>query len=273
LNFKNDHNDRNNNNIDGDLENARSSSSTFYTGLRLNIDSPNLTETDSEIISNYEYRTTRVIRNPATSQLTVQPIAQQVTFKISKQVPRLGLMMVGWGGNNGSTLTAGILANKHSIQWSTKSGTASPNYFGSIMMATTLRIGYDQDNNEVYVPLREVLPTVDPNDLVLGGWDISKMNLAEAMDRAAVLDYDLKQRLTGMMAQMRPLPSVYYPDFIAGNQSDRADNLIPGSKAEQLLVLRQNIRDFKSSNSLDKVSDKDYFFFNSFDFAYIMPSV
>lgn len=31
-------------------------------------------------------------------------------------------MLVGWGGNNGSTVTAGILANKHNIEWMNKRG-------------------------------------------------------------------------------------------------------------------------------------------------------
>lgn len=31
-------------------------------------------------------------------------------------------MLVGWGGNNGTTVTAGILANKFNIQWNTKKG-------------------------------------------------------------------------------------------------------------------------------------------------------
>ena len=70
-----------------------------------------------------------------------------------------------------------------------------------------------------------------PNDLVLGGWDISGMNLAAAMDRAQVLEPSLKQQVKKEMALMTPLPSIYYPDFIAANQEDRADNVLPGSKA------------------------------------------
>jgi myo-inositol-1-phosphate synthase len=31
-------------------------------------------------------------------------------------------MFVGWGGNNGSTITAGILANKNNISWMNKRG-------------------------------------------------------------------------------------------------------------------------------------------------------
>lgn len=32
-----------------------------------------------------------------------------------KRIPKLGVMLVGLGGNNGSTLVAGILANKHKL--------------------------------------------------------------------------------------------------------------------------------------------------------------
>jgi myo-inositol-1-phosphate synthase len=30
------------------------------------------------------------------------------------------------------------------------------------------------------------------------------------------------------MEKMKPLPSIYYPDFIAANQESRADNILPG---------------------------------------------
>lgn len=38
------------------------------------------------------------------------------------KVPKLGIMLVGWGGNNGSTFTGGLLANQHKITWNTKEG-------------------------------------------------------------------------------------------------------------------------------------------------------
>jgi myo-inositol-1-phosphate synthase len=95
---------------------------------------------------------------------------------------------------------------------------------------------------------------VHPNDLVLGGWDISKANLGEAMERAQVLDYDLQRQISDTMKTFEPLPSIYYPDFIAANQNERADNLLPGSsKAEHLNAIRQHIRQFKEHNNLEKV--------------------
>jgi myo-inositol-1-phosphate synthase len=51
------------------------------------------------------------------------------------------------------------------------------------------------------------------------------------MDRAQVLEPTLKDMVRKEMALMKPLPSIYYPDFIAANQEDRADNVLPGSKA------------------------------------------
>jgi myo-inositol-1-phosphate synthase len=81
------------------------------------------------------------------------------------------------------------------------------------------------------------------------------MNLADAMERARVFDYGLQQQLRPHMEKMRPRPSIYYPDFIAANQSDRADNVIGGdSKWEHLERLRQDIRDFKSSKQIDQVT-------------------
>lgn len=43
------------------------------------------------------------------------------------------------------------------------------------------------------------------------------MNLAEAMKRAEVLDYNLIEKLTPHMKDIVPLKSVYYKDFIAAN--------------------------------------------------------
>jgi hypothetical protein len=50
---------------------------------------------------------------------------------------------------------------------------------------------------------------VDPNDVVLGGWDISGLNMAEAMERAAVLDWELQKQLVPYMKDLVPLPGEY----------------------------------------------------------------
>jgi myo-inositol-1-phosphate synthase len=93
-----------------------------------------------------------------------------------------------------------------------------------------------------------------PNDFVIGGWDISSLNLADAMKRAEVLDYDLQRQLIPHMQSIVPMPSLYYSDFIAANQTDRADNVIPGDdKSKHLERVRADIREFKRENDLDTV--------------------
>jgi len=219
------------------------------------VNSPNVVYSDTEIRSKYTYRTTSVTdREDGTRVVT--PKETVYDFKLDTKVPKLGVMLVGWGGNNGTTVTAGIIANRRGLVWETRNGRQAANYYGSVVMGSTLKLGTDaKTNQDVNIPFHDVLPMAHPNDLVLGGWDISGLNLADSMDRAKVLEPTLKSLVRKEMAQMVPLPSIYYPDFIAANQEDRADNLIPGSKAclEHVEQIRKDIRDFKAANNLDKV--------------------
>ncbi|KAI8328362.1 hypothetical protein BC941DRAFT_363811 [Chlamydoabsidia padenii] len=217
------------------------------------VNSPNVQYTDSHILSKYTYSNT-VVNKQADGSMIVEPVEQEYHFKTERTVPRVGLMMVGLGGNNGTTLTASIYANKNKLNWRTKSGVHEPNYWGSVTQASTVRLGVDGKGNDVYVPLSDMMPMVNPSDLVIGGWDISSKNLAEAMERAQVLEYDLQRQVYDELAKITPLPSVYYPDFIAANQFDRADNLIPGTdKRAHVNHIRQDIRDFKAAHGLDKI--------------------
>jgi myo-inositol-1-phosphate synthase len=208
------------------------------------VSSPNVVYTDSEIRSKYTYRTTTVTTDDA-GRYVATPTETVYDFKVDRRVPKLGVMLVGWGGNNGSTVTAGILANRRGLVWDTREGPRAANYYGSVVMGSTMKLGTDaRTMRDVNIPFHDVLPMVHPNDLVLGGWDISSMNLAEAMDRAQVLEPTLKAQVRKEMAAMAPLPSIYYPDFIAANQEDRADNLIPGNRACTAHVeqIRKDIR-------------------------------
>lgn len=236
------------------FEHAASSSSAAPKQL-FTVNSPDVVYTDSEIKSKYTYRTTQV-KKDANGHYVATPQETVYDFKVDRKVPKLGVMLVGWGGNNGSTVTAGIIANRRGLTWQTREGTKKSNYYGSILMGSTMKLGTDAETNkDVNIPFHEILPMVHPNDVVVGGWDISSLNLAEAMDRAQVLEPTLKEQIRKEMATMTPLPSIYYPDFIAANQEDRADNLIPGTKACNAHVeqIRKQIQDFKTANGLDKV--------------------
>merc|ERR1712178_470837 len=55
------------------------------------------------------------------------------------------------------------------------------------------------------------------------------------------------------MENMVPLPGIFDQNFVAANQAERADNLIKGSKSEQLAKIRNDLREFKANNDVDSI--------------------
>lgn len=218
------------------------------------VESPSVKYTGNEIHSVYNYETTELVHESrnGTYQWIVKPKTVTYEFKTDTTVPKLGVMLVGWGGNNGSTLTGGVIANREGISWATKDKVQQANYFGSLTQASTIRVG-SYNGEEIYAPFKSLLPMVNPDDVVFGGWDISNLNLADAMARARVFDIDLQKQLRPYMESMVPLPGIYDPDFIAANQGTRANHVIKGTKKEQVQQIIKDIREFKEANKVDKV--------------------
>ena len=64
--------------------------------------------TDAHIFASYRYEETSV-SFASDGSIVARPDAQEFTLRTERRVPRLGVMVVGLGGNNGSTLAAGKL--------------------------------------------------------------------------------------------------------------------------------------------------------------------
>lgn len=218
----------------------------------LNVVSPNVHYSDKYIEVDYQYQTTSVLTD-GPSGYTVRPETTELSIRTERQVPRLGLMLVGWGGNNGSTITAALEANKRGLEWRTRTGVQKANWFGSITQASTVLLGTDANGQDVHIPMNKMVPMVNPDDIVVDGWDISSLNIGEAMVRAGVLEVGLQDQVQKKLSQMKPRPSIYDPDFIAANQADRADNTIPGTRYEQYQQIVTDIREFKRTSGVDKV--------------------
>jgi len=225
----------------------------------LSSDIPILVEGDrvryekDHIYSKFSYETCEVRVDGGVTRVT--PKMTDYEFCTDRRVPKVGMMLIGLGGNNGCTITAGIIANRLALTWQTKEGVHKADYFGSLTQASTLHLGQDSFTGaDVYIPFKDILPMAHPNDLVVSGWDISALNMHESMQRAKVIDFDLQRQLQPHMEGLKPLPSIYYPDFIAGNQESRADNLISGTdKWAHVEHIRRDIRNFKASSGVDKV--------------------
>ncbi|KAL0107618.1 hypothetical protein PUN28_014725 [Cardiocondyla obscurior] len=190
------------------------------TSIKVRVDSPKVRYSEDCIEAEYEYRTTNVAESDGNDHdtYTVTPTSTKLLIRTMTKVPKLGLMLVGWGGNNGSTVTAALLANKLKLSWETKEGLKTANWYGSLIQASTMKLGRRVKGEDVYVPISNMLPMVNPNDIEIDGWDISDANLVEAMERAKVLDINLQVQLRPYMAHMQPRKSIYYSDFIASNQ-------------------------------------------------------
>lgn len=217
----------------------------------LEVLSPNVQIDENFIEVDYDYQTSSVKREG--DKIQVRPETLSLKIRTEKNVPKLGLMLVGWGGNNGSTLSAALEANRRELQWRKKTGIQKANWYGSITQASTVYLGNDENGKDVYIPMKDLVPMVNPNDIVVDGWDISSLNIGDSMRRAQVLDVELQDQLYKELSKMQPRPSIYDPDFIAANQSARADNLIQGTKYSQFQQIRKDIQEFKTTSGVDKI--------------------
>lgn len=95
----------------------------------------------------------------------VVPVVNRLSIRTDVRVPKLGVMLVGWGGNNGSTLTAALEANRRQLRWRTRSGEQQANWFGSLTQASTVLLGSDADGRDVFAPMKDLLPMVESNDI------------------------------------------------------------------------------------------------------------
>ncbi|KAE8741206.1 hypothetical protein FOCC_FOCC013285 [Frankliniella occidentalis] len=197
------------------------------------------------------------VRIPGTKQpllsSQVTPRRRWLEVRTARRPQRTGVMLVGWGGNNGTTLTAALLANRAGLRWETKEGERRADWLGSLTQCATLRVGSDDDGKDVWAPMSGVVPLLHPDDLEVDGWDVSSLDLAAAARRNRVLDVEVQRALAPQLRELRPRAAAFDCSFVAANQQERADNVLPGTRAQQVQRLREDIRDFKKAKSLERV--------------------
>ena len=138
-------------------------------------------------------------------------------------------MIVGWGEKNFTTVTNGILANELSLKWETKKRDSKANYNSSLAFCSTIYLGQDENGTNI-LPLQIFIPMVVTNEIVIGGWDISKLNIFEAAKRARVLEPIIYMQLKEQTEKIIPLPNFFDLYFVALNQKSRIENAIYKNK-------------------------------------------
>ena len=156
----------------------------------------------------------------------------------------VGILIVGIGGANGTTLLGGVIANRHSLHWRGPKGELkSANYNGCITQLNSRGGG---------VGYRDVIPGLAHVSMAaVGGWDIRPAKLGDALLDAQILDYDLVRQVQDEMNKTRVFKGYYDKRFIGSSQHDTATHVLTEQEAsEALKYLRADIRYFKWRNGV-----------------------
>lgn len=86
--------------------------------IQVEVISPTLVKNQQEIVSSFEYKKNEI--KVVNNKLEINPKKIQYKFKTQLKPRKTGLLLVGLGGNNGSTVVGAITANKENLSWRTR---------------------------------------------------------------------------------------------------------------------------------------------------------
>ena len=158
--------------------------------------------------------------------------------RIAPASGKLGILTPGLGAV-ATTFIAGVE--------SIRRGLAKP--IGSITQTATIRLGKRTENRSPLI--KDFVPLADLNDIVFGAWDPIPDDALTAVRKAGVLEEKDVAPIADFLASIKPMPAVFDNHYVTRiNGTNVKTGKTKRDLAEQL---RQDIRDFKSKNKLDRV--------------------
>jgi len=161
------------------------------------------------------------------------------------QKKKIGILIVGLGGNNGVTLLAGHIANRRKLTWETAAvgPVSAPNWSGCITQLPQKGGG---------VGFQGRFDLADAAEAAVGGWDIRPTPLGDALYECRVLEYDLVRQVRDEMNDLTILKGVYNEDFLGESQYATATHVVEKrSFFGYVEHIRNDIRHFISENQVD----------------------
>ena len=151
---------------------------------------------------------------------------------------KLGVLVVGLGAVTTTFMTGVLMARK---------GLAKP--VGSMTQYDKIRVGKGADKK--YLKYNEIAPIADLNDIVFGAWDVYPENAYESAINAEVLKEKDINPFKDELEAIKPLKAAF--DHNYAKRLD-GDNIMVGkTRWEMAEQLREDIRNFKKENGLDRV--------------------
>lgn len=151
---------------------------------------------------------------------------------------KLGVLIPGMGAVT-TTLLAGVFA--------ARKGMARP--LGTVTQTGKIRLGKRTDKR--IIPVKELVPLTDMENIVFGAWDIFPDNAYQAAQKASVLKPHDIENVKEEMESVVPMPAVFdkrYVKKLDGPHVKKGKSKM--NLAEQLM---EDIRTFKQNNQLDRV--------------------
>jgi len=161
------------------------------------------------------------------------------TVKCEKAEGKLGVLIAGMNGAVSTTFLAGTMAVRR--------GLAKP--IGSLTQMGTIRIGKRSEDN--FPLIKEFAGLADLNDLVFGGWDIRDENAWQAAHVAKVLNETDLLKVKDELEALHPMKGVFDKKFVT--RLDGTYVKTGSSKYDLANQLREDIRNFKADNNIDRL--------------------
>src|SRR6185436_15969196 len=151
---------------------------------------------------------------------------------------KLGVLLPGMGAV-ATTFIAGVEAVRR--------GHAKP--IGSLTQMATIRLGKRTENRSPLI--KEFVPLAELDDLVFGAWDPIPDDALTAAKKAGVLEERDLTPIADFLRGIKPMPAVFENKYVTRLHGD---NVKKGKTKRDLAEqLRQDIRDFKAKNKLDRI--------------------
>ncbi|MEO7104556.1 MAG: inositol-3-phosphate synthase [Gemmatimonadaceae bacterium] len=158
--------------------------------------------------------------------------------KIAPASGKLGILTPGLGAV-ATTFIAGVE--------SIRRGLAKP--IGSITQTATIRLGKRTENRAPLI--KDFVPLAKLDDIVFGAWDPIPDDALTAVRKAGVLEERDVAPIADFLASIKPMPAVFDNHYVT---RIHGTNVKTGKTKRDLAEqLRQDIRDFKAKNKLDRV--------------------
>jgi myo-inositol-1-phosphate synthase len=168
----------------------------------------------------------------------VQGSTSTAASQVRPATGRLGVLTPGLGAV-ATTFIAGVE--------SVRRGLSAP--IGSLTQMATIRLGKRTENRSPLI--KDFVPLAGLEDLVFGAWDPIPDDALTAARKAGVLESRDLEPLADFLSSIVPMPAVFEPRYVT--RLTGATNVKQGKTKRDLAEqLRQDIRDFKAKNGLER---------------------